>query len=387
LVNGGEAAFVADSEGDFEIAQPIHNGDTISIRRGWQEMGSWHIRIVTDGPPRVAFTEPPAVTDRKAVQLSYEASDDFGVAQVVARITPVNSSPHADSATVEIPLAKPDAKNIHRVTFEDLTAYPWAGSSVRIQLIATNVAGISTQSAPVTFTVPARVFSNSIARALIEERARLMKSPDDENARNEAANVMAGIAHIPGIYRGDPVVLMTLRSGAVRLVLEHGPDVVSSVENLLWQGAVRIEDGVMGVAEQRLREVQGELADAIDRKAPAPEIQSLVDQLREALASYISALSLQPVPPPASESLSQATGFQTNMLAPKDIEKMLENIRDLSTSGSAEAAHDELMKLGQKIEGLHERTTSFTEEMQRRARDLNYPEGAHDSAEHILPNF
>jgi hypothetical protein len=192
---------------------------------------------------------------------------------------------------------------------------------------------------------------------------------------------------MPAAYHGDSVVLMALRTGAVRLVLNHAPEALPVVDDLLWQAAVRIEDGTVGVAERRLREAQSQLADALDRKAPAAEIQGLVDRLREALVSYMTALSMRPARAAAPESLSQAAGTQTNMLTPKDMEKMLQDIRDLSVSGASDAARDALLKLGASLEGLHGPAPSFSEEMQRRARDLNYPEGTHDSAEHTAPVF
>lgn len=387
IIGKDEAPFTPDVNGGFEVARPIHDGDSITIRRGWQVIDNWRIHVLPENPPKVAFTEPPSITERKALQLAYEASDDYGIASIAARITPDVAAPRADGAPIEIALAAPDAKTIRRVNFEDLTAYPWAGRKVHVQLVATDIAGHSTESAPVDITVPARTFLNPLAHALILERDKLMKTPEDETTRNEAANVMAGIAHMPGAYHDDPVVLMTLRAGAVRLVLNHEPDVVASVGRMLWEAAVRIEDGTIGVTERRLHEAQSELADALDRKAPAAEIQGLIERLREALASYIAVLSLRSVHPGAAESLTQATGMQTNMLMPADANRMLLDIRDLSAAGKPDAARDELLNFNQKLEGLRDRMPSFSEEMQQRARALNYPEGTRDSAEHTMPNF
>ncbi|MGK4422462.1 DUF4175 family protein, partial [Klebsiella pneumoniae] len=80
--------------------------------------------------------------------------------------------------------------------------------------------------------------------------------------------------------------LMSLRAGAVRLVLDHSDDAVSSVAAILWQSAVRIEDGATGLAEQNLRKAQQDLADALDRNASEDEIQKLVAKTREALNQY-----------------------------------------------------------------------------------------------------
>jgi uncharacterized protein (TIGR02302 family) len=387
LIGKDESTFSPDINGGFEIASLIRDGDTIVIRRGWQTIDTWHIKVLPETAPQVAFVEPPSITEHKAVQLSYKATDDYGVTSVVARISPDVAAPRADSVPVDITLATPGAKEIRRVNFEDLTAYPWAGNKVHIELIATDTAGHSAASAPFDITIPARAFLNPIARALIAERAKLLKAPDDETVRDEVANVMAGVAHVPAAYREDPVVLMTLRAGAVRLILSHEPDAAASVDAMLWDAAVRIEDGTIGVAERRLHEAQRELADALDRKASAGEVQGLIERLREALASYIAALSTRPAHAGTPENLSQANGVQTNTLAPADTDRMLMHIRDLSISGDSDAARDELLKLNQKLEGIRNQPPSFSEEMEQRARALNYPEGTRDSAEHTMPNF
>lgn len=387
LMNGGKTTLSEDRDGNFEIMQPVRRGDTIAIHNGWQEIVSWRIRVIPDRAPHVALTEPPSVTDHKAVRLSYEATDDFGVAAVAARITPLASAPGAGNAPVEIALAAPDAKNLRRVNSEDLTASPWAGQPVRIQLVATDVAGHRTESAPVDFTLPERLFFNPVARALIEERVKLLKNPGDDNVRNEVANVMAGVAHVPMAYRGDVVVLMALRSGAVRLVLNRSAEADAPVYGILWEAAVRIEDGTVGIAERRLREARKELADALDRKASGPEVQGLVNRLRDALSSYLSALSMRVVRPGSAEDLSQAFGTQTNMLAPRDVERMLRNIRDLSAAGATDAAREELSKLEQRLDSLRNGGASFTDDMHRRASALDRPESARDSIQRLMQNF
>ncbi len=250
VANGEKTPFAADDHQGFGTAQVIHDGEKIAIRRGWQELGSWRIHVVPDQAPQIAITEPPSTTERKSVRLSYEAKDDYGVTSVAVRITPRESLPGASSEPVEIPLATPDAKDVKRVDFEDLTPHPWAGLPVQIQLVATDAAGHTAQSNSVDYTLPERAFFHPVARALIEERKRLLQNPDDDAARNEAANVMAGVAHQPVNYRGDPVVLMALRSGAVRLVLDHSRESIAPVNELLWQSAARIEDGTIGLAEQ-----------------------------------------------------------------------------------------------------------------------------------------
>jgi uncharacterized protein (TIGR02302 family) len=366
LVNDQIQNFVTDDHRDFGATATLVSGDTISIHRGWQELGHWHIRIVPDQPPKVALIEPPSVSERRSVRLVWQANDDYGVTSVTATITPRESLPGAGNQPIEIQLASPDAKDVKRVSFEDLTASPWAGLAVQIQLSAINAAGHRAQSEPADFVLPERVFFHPLARALIDERKKLLQNPSDEGVRNEAANVMAAIAaHHAADYRDDPVVMMALRAGAVRLVLDRAGEAIPSVTDILWQTAVRIEDGATGVAEQNLRTTQKELADALDRGADQGEVQKLIDRLHEALAQYIAQLAAHTGPSPMNDELQQALGTRPDMLTPQDLDHMLEQMRDLSAAGSRDAARAELAKLQQLLENMHTGQPQLTDAQQK----------------------
>ena len=57
--------------------------------------------------------------------------------------------------------------------FRDLTEHPYAGLDVDITLEATDAAGQTGTSNTVLFKLPARLFSDPLARALIEQRQNL----------------------------------------------------------------------------------------------------------------------------------------------------------------------------------------------------------------------
>jgi uncharacterized protein (TIGR02302 family) len=371
IINGETVGFAIDDHGDYQASGTLHQGETISVRRGWQELGEWKIHVVPPTPPQVGFAEPPSVTEQKSVRLSYDVKDQYGVASVTAVITPRESLPGASDQPMEIKLSTPLAKEAKRVDFEDLTANPFAGLPVDIKLVATNAAGQKAESAVENFVLPERPFLNPVARALVNERKKLLQSPYDDTARAEAANVMAGVAQEPRSYHGDPVVLMALRSGAVRLVLNRGHDVISPVSDVLWQSAVRIEDGAIGMAEQNLRQAQKDLADALDRNASEEEVQKLIDRLHQALAQYLSELATRMAARPGPvENLGQLLGARTNMLTPGDLEKMLNDMRSKSASGARDEARAELAKLQQMLENLRTGSTELSEAQKAEIKNL-----------------
>ena len=288
VVNGDSKEFTTDEHGDFAATQSLTSGDKIIIRRGWLTLASWKVKIIADAPPKIAMDAPPLITESKTIRLSYSASDDFGVKEIALRITPHNPLPGSNNAPVEIVVPTVEAKQISHVDFEDLTARPWAGQKVTMQLVATNDAGKRSLSDAVDFVIPERNFFHPVARVLIEERKKLLEHPTDEALREETANIMAAIAHETADFHGDPVVLMALRSGAVRLILDRDLNAAVSVNDLLWQAATRIEDGNAGTAQHKLRDAQQDLANAISHNAEQAEIDELTNRLQQAIGIYIS---------------------------------------------------------------------------------------------------
>jgi hypothetical protein len=245
-IDGRTLDLVAEGKGDFKTTEKITSGETIALRQGHHTLGAWRVQIIPATPPRITLIDPPIESTGKTTRLSYEASDDYGIQTIAVRMTPVLPEQGARNEPVDVVIATPQAKTVKQVDFQDLTFSPWAGAKVEIQLVAKNAAGRTALSEKKIVTLPERVFQHPLARALVEERKKLLRQDIDIPTRDEAANIMAGIARQPTSYRHDPVVLMALRTGAVRLVLDHDDDAMPAVGWLLWQAAVRIEEGATG---------------------------------------------------------------------------------------------------------------------------------------------
>ena len=363
-VNGVKEPLKPEEHGDLAATRAITSGDSISLRHWWRTLGAWKIRVIADQPPRVVFAEPPAATERKATRLSYEAEDDYGIRSIGLRLTPTMSMPGAEREPVNIPLTATQAKRLKNADYQDLTALPWAGLPVQLQLVATDAAGHESLSAPVTFTLPERGFNHALAVALIELRKKLLTQPNT-TTRNEVANIMASIARKPIEYRDDPVVHMALRGGAVRLVLDRAAEAVAAVRRVLWQAAVKVEDGKAGTAQDALRQAQRDLADAMDRDVGDAEIQKLIDRLQMALAQYLQQLANSSERRPETE-MERMMAAQARVLTPDDLRDMLDAARNLSATGSRDAARQQLMQLQHLMENIRAAPPQLTPEQKQR---------------------
>ena len=106
------------------------------------------------------------------------ARDDYGVASVRVILTPHGR--HGAPLSADLPLAP--AKIVSQTSFVDLTAHPYAGLMVDARLEARDAIGQAGVSSTVTFRLPARVFTDPLARALIEQRQNLATA-DDRGSR------------------------------------------------------------------------------------------------------------------------------------------------------------------------------------------------------------
>lgn len=353
FVNNQAISFSAEDNKDYSVSSPVVDGQTLTIRRGWQTLGTWRINVLADRTPQVAFADKPSVTERKSLRLPIDAQDDYGVTSLSLRVSLRQSVPGLDNSPIEINLGAPDAREVKRISFVDLTSHPWAGLPVELQLVATDFVGHKAVSFGADMVLPEKVFTHPLAAALVEERKKLLQNLEDESVRSEAANIMAGIARQPGNYHNDPLILLALRGGAVRLVLDHESQAVASVADLMWQAAVRIEEGNVGTTEQQLRQVQNDLEDALDSNASEADIQKILSRLHQVLSNYMNELSSHVASDRgASEDMDFLQGLKTNALTPQDMDHMLERMKNLSASGDREAVRQELANMQALLENL-----------------------------------
>ena len=111
--------------------------------------------------------------------------------------------------SVDLPL--PAGKSVTQTNYADLTAHPYAGLMVDAHLEARDAAGQIGKSRTITFRLPARVFTDPLARALIEQRQNLATS--DAAGRKLVATALDAFAIAPDHFYADkPGLYMGLRA-------------------------------------------------------------------------------------------------------------------------------------------------------------------------------
>lgn len=338
--------FTAVDKQNFRTEATLTRGKLLTLQQGRSVLGSWPIEIIADNPPTIAFAQPPKPTPRAALRADYKASDDYGIETAKAVIRRPDGSP-GETIELELPLPGMHLKEATAPSYHDLTPHPWAGLPVEIRLVATDAIGQTGESETVRMVLPERPFNHPIARAIIDQRRELAKDPA---AADAVAEILGDLNKRPALYRDDSVVYLGLRVAQQRLRADQGKETIAAVSQLLWDTALRIEDGNMSMAERDLRRLQQQLQEALAKGAPDAEIERLMQELREALDRYLQALAQEMQQRPPNEATQPID--PSKVLTGRDLQRMLDRAREMAKSGARDQARELLSQLQNMLENL-----------------------------------
>ncbi|MHC8508628.1 MAG: DUF4175 domain-containing protein [Rhodospirillales bacterium] len=332
---------------------------------------AWPVRVLEDRPPVIEHTADPSA-DGPRLRLAYAASDDYGVAgaEVVIRRAEAGAGAGVGDDDVDdeelraaLPLGR-GGKAVQGVSARDFSAHIWAGTEVIVTLEAKDAPGGTGASAPFRMTLPARVFKHPAARALADARRELVTpSPDVVSA---VITALDDLSSAPELFSGDTTVFLGIRVARSRL--HHGAaGGVRQVQALLWDLAVRIEDGEYALAEREMLEAQDRLQQALESGADSAELERLMDELRQNLNRFLEAVRGEM----ARSGEDFAPLSDMRMMDAGVLAEMIERARELMRLGDMDAARQLTAQLGRMLQSLQSvmRGGSEASEMMREARE------------------
>ena len=337
--------FDAVDKQNFQAAATMKSGTQLAVTQSGARLGSWPIEIIPDDPPTIAFAKPPEGTVHAALRIDYRATDDYGVEAAKAVIRREGGNPD-ETIELELPLPGLHLKEAQSTNYHDLSPHPWAGLPVEIRLMATDALGQTGESEPVRVKLPERRFEHPVARAIIDQRRELATDP---SSRLPVADTLSDLREQPQLYRDDTVAFLAMRLAEERLRLNEDAKSIADVQQLLWETALRIEDGSMSLAEREMRRLQQQLQDALAKDAPDAEIERLMKELQQALDRYLQALAEQMARNP--EKFQQPID-PSKVISSRDLQRMIDLARDLARNGAHDQARELLSQLQNMLENL-----------------------------------
>ncbi|MBO6782701.1 MAG: DUF4175 family protein, partial [Alphaproteobacteria bacterium] len=279
---------VSESSWRIETSLDTEGRQTVTVRQSRTTLGQWNVDVIPDTPPVIAFAAPPQGNDSNSLTLSYGAQDDHGVTHVRAEIAWPGEPPAAGIENLDLELPLPDPREGEAASVHDLTAHPWAGLEVDVQLTATDGRGQSGSTDRLSVILPERIFNHPVAREIVEQRRVLALSPD---SRRDVARTLHNIGRFPQRFDNDIAVFLALMTARSRLVHSLEGASLMPVLTLLWDTALRLEDGSLSLAQRDVAQLQEQLQRALENGASEEEIRAIMEELRAALDRYLEALA------------------------------------------------------------------------------------------------
>lgn len=357
IVSGsGEPVDVApakDGSGSSDLVTYVYRletSGTVAIEADGART-SYSIDIIPDTPPQIT-RHAIAPNAAKALAFDYVMKDDYGVTGAQALVRPLDvpsetARPLVEAPEVRLTVPRGSAETSEGRTVKDLTSHPFAGSQVEIILEASDAAGQSGRTPALETTLPSRPFVNPLARALVYERRLLAL---DANIRYRTADALEALTLAPERFPVDAGIYLGLRNLQREVLGARDDDDLRKSLDHMWTLARLIEDGTLAESEDRLRAAQDALQEALENGASDEEIARLTEELREAMQDYLAALAEQMAQ--QQQNFAEQPISPDQMIDQRDLDRMLDQMRELAELGDREAAQRLLEQMRQMMENL-----------------------------------
>lgn len=369
----GSPAPVPATASDEEHRWLLNGDGKLVLRRYGSTLAAFEIVSVPDKPPVIALRGEPKPNARGSLTLAYKVEDDYGIVGAEAGFAKpvIQGRPVTGRSLVEAPkmtLALPAAPGGlgEGETTGDLSEHPWAGARVTMTLTARDEGGNEGLSDPVEMTLPQRTFVKPLARAIVEQRRNLVLAPDERRRVQVALEALSFAPERFGIPSG---VYLGLRTISQRLRLARTDPQLLEVADLMWEMALRLEDGDLSQAERDLRAAQQQLREALERGASPDEIKRLMDQLRAALDKFVQEFAEQQMRERQNGDQQAQNDQNTMTLTPRDLQNMLDRMEDMAKNGNMADAQRMLDQLQRMMENLQSARRNRAQD--NMAREMN----------------
>ncbi len=340
--------------GDSEKRLVLHGDSRLVLRHGGALRGIFDLTAIADKPPTIMLRDVPKANARGSLTLAYTTNDDYGVSKAEVLFSdpmidgvPIDGPPLVAAPKGELSLPGVSGGIGDAETTLDLSDSPWAGTQVKMVLVAHDEGGNEGRSEPATITLPEKPFTNPVARALVEQRRELVLNP---HRKADVAAALDALMIAPDAFGTNASVYLGLRFAATSLQNAKTDAQQIAVADFLWEMAQQLENGDLSEAEKALRAAEKELRDALDRHASPEEIQKLTKNLQAAMDKFLKELAQQQSKQDRQAQNQQ--GAKSKSITQKDLQALIDKLEQQAKSGNREEAKKALDQLQDLLENL-----------------------------------
>lgn len=292
-LDGLAVSFHALDAASFQMETGLNHSGLFVLHGGGQTLARWQIMIQPDAAPIIGFAGVPGPdSDGVSLRLPWQARDDYAV--VSAHMT-AHLLGHLTAPALSLPLAMPDgpAPKVQGVQVTDLSANPWAGLPVTMQLDAEDAAGQTGRSPVQTVVLPERHFTDAYARRVMAIRKSLVLLPEPSTRDQRVASVRALLDTAAGAtLDGKPAsATLPLFAAGWGLLHERQGSLPADIFATLWQVALHFEQGDAADSAQSMAQAEKTLQNALQNGSPSSaELTRLMQQMQAAILAHLSTL-------------------------------------------------------------------------------------------------
>lgn len=325
----------------------------------------WDVSLLPDLHPMVAIAGLAETNVDGQMSLPFSVADDYGVTggtvaisldlEAVDRRFGLAPAPEP-RAPITLDLPMPISGNRAEFTellIENFSQHPWAHLPVRFDLSVTDAAGQAGHSDPTPMVLPARRFFDPLAAALIEQRRDLLWTR--ANAPR-IAQILRAMSWQPeeqlfpdeAEYLQLRVILRRLESYGAGMDDAQRDELATA----LWDLAVRIEDGDLDDAMERMKRAQERLSEAMKNGASEQEIARLMQELRDATQDYLRQRSRQAQRDQEQMDEGMQMPDDSVQMSMDDLQRMMDRIQELVEQGRMAEAQEAMRQFQEMMENM-----------------------------------
>jgi uncharacterized protein (TIGR02302 family) len=288
----------------WQATSLLRDSGTLRVTRFFRQLAEWKIDVLPNDPPAVNWSGPPGQAGKSLeLKLPWHVAQRWGVAALNATLVPAG---HPNLPPITLPIPLPGTpKDATGAMHTDLQANPYAGVKMDATLTARDVSGQTATSAPAHVTLPARMFHNGLARAIIELRRRVALG---EEQPDEAAADLDALSQGPqsqteksqnGGFTNHSGLFLNLVAAAAQFREDPSPEGVASAQARLWIVALALDGALPEPSQIALERARDALRQALRDRAEGRKNESDVDReirrLADALARRLADIAQKAV--------------------------------------------------------------------------------------------
>lgn len=350
-IDGIKIPFDDSGSHNYSLETTIPDGNSLHVTQSFLPRGSFKYNLRPDKPPEISMdSDNINLAPRGSINIPFKVTDDYGVTVMsmhmeldLSHDTDKDIRPLGKAITLSRSVLSPAGKTFDITPSFDLTAHPWAGLPVEMSFRGQDYLGQQSNVEILQITLPERKFINSLAQKIITIRKQLIQNPFDHY--ETLINQLETLQTHPDDFNRDNVVLLALRTAASRLYWS-GPslETAESVVDLLWDAAIKIEEGNLSVAALKLREAQNNLEAALrNPDATNEDLAQLMDNFRHAMGEYLR--ELQNNLPRLIAEDENPMYLPAKLLTSQTLAEIFDKIESDMMSGNRSAAQQMLSQL------------------------------------------